>query len=279
MDPVNILILGTAGLVGGFVAGLLGVGGGIIFAPVLLFFYQATGVPADLVVPLTAGSSLFCTLMAALSGTYSQVKLGMVRSRVVWIAGLFAAATVTLTTLFVTTQSWYDQRTFGIVLAVILLLAVVRMLRKRRGGADGAPIEMRDEADRVPVPGLAVAGAAAGTVASAAGVGGGIVLVPVYNQLLRLPLKEAAATSMATIVLISLSGVAIYALSGLGAGTPSTALGYVDFGQAVWLAIPAILTARLGVNVAARVNVLAIRWGFAALATVVALRLIWRALG
>ncbi len=277
MDPVNILILGTAGLVGGFVAGLLGVGGGIIFAPVLLFFYQATGVPADLVVPLTAGSSLFCTLMAALSGTYSQIKLGMVRSQVVWIAGFFAALAVTLTTLFVTTQPWYDQATFGLVLAAILLLAVVRMLRKRTAGDE--PVAMQAEAHRVPVPALAAAGAAAGTVASAAGVGGGIVMVPVYNQLLRLPLKEAAATSMATIVLISLSGVAIYVLSGLGAGTPPTALGYVDFGQAVWLALPAILTARLGVKVASRVNVLAIRWGFAALATVVALRLIWRALG
>jgi hypothetical protein len=201
----------------------------------------------------------------------------MVRSRVVWIAGLFAAVSVTLTTLFVTTQPWYDQTTFGLVLAAILLLAVVRMLRKRTAG--GEPIEMRVEADRVPVPSLAVAGAAAGTVASAAGVGGGIVLVPVYNQLLRLPLKEATATSMATIVLISLSGVAIYVLSGLSAGTPATALGYVDFGHAVWLAIPAILTARLGVKAAARVNVLAIRWGFAALATVVALRLIWRAIG
>ena len=276
MDPVNILILGVAGLAGGFIAGLLGVGGGIIFSPVLLFFYQATGVADELIVPMTAGSSLFCTFMAAASGTGSQVRLGMVRSRVVWIAGVFATVGVTGTTLLVTTQSWYNKEVFGLVLAGILLLAVARMLRKRRNGDE--PLAMRGEEDRVPVPALAVAGAAAGTVASAAGVGGGIVLVPVYNQLLRLRLKEAAATSMATIVLISLSGVAVYAFSGLGAGTPGTAVGYVDFGHAVWLAVPALFTARLGVRVAARVDVQAIRWGFAALATVVALRLIWRAL-
>jgi uncharacterized membrane protein YfcA len=275
MDPVNILILGTAGLVGGFVAGLLGVGGGIIFSPVLLFFYQATGLPDGLIVPMTAGSSLFCTLVAALSGTYSQLRLGAVRTRVVWIAGVFAAAAVTATTLLVTTRPWYDKEVFGLVLAGLLLLAVVRMLRRRRKA--GEPIVMRAEDEPVPVPRLAAAGAAAGAVASAAGVGGGIVLVPVYNQLLRLRLKEAAATSMATIVLISLSGVVVYALSGLGAGTPGTALGYVDFGHAVWLAVPAILTARLGVSVAARVDVRAIRWGFAALATLVALRLIWQA--
>ena len=275
MELVDLLILGSAGLAGGFVAGLLGVGGGIIFSPVLLFYYQAAGVPDAFIVPMTAGSSLFCTLVAALSGTYSQLKLDTVRNRVVWIAGVFAAAGVTATTLLVTTEPWYDKEVFGLVLAGLLLLAVWRMLRRRRKG--GEPVVMREEGERVPVPRLAAAGAAAGAVASAAGVGGGIVLVPVYNQLLRLELKEAAATSMATIVLISLSGVVVYALSGLGAGTPGTAVGYVDFGRAVWLAGPAILTARLGVKVAARVNVQAIRWGFAALATIVALRLIWRA--
>ena len=275
MDFVNILILVVAGLAGGFVAGLLGVGGGIIFSPVLLFFYQGIGVADEVVVPLTAGSSLFCTLVAAASGTRSQLKLGNVRNRVVWLAGGFAAAVVVLVTLFVTTQPWYDKTTFGVVLAVILLLAVVRMLRKRESG--GEPVEMRKEDEKVPVGALAAAGAGAGAVASAAGVGGGIVLVPVYNQVLRLPLKVATATSMATIVLISVAGVIIYMLSGLGAGTPSTAVGYVDFGHAVWLAVPALVTARLGVKTAERVNVRVIRLVFAALATTVALRLLWRA--
>lgn len=277
MDPVSILILAAAGLAGGFVAGLLGVGGGIIFAPVLLFFYQGIDVADPLIVPMTAGSSLFCTLVTAVSGTVSQVRLGMVRSRVVWLAGGFAAVAVALVTLFVTTQPWYDKTVFGVVLAVVLLVAVVRMLRKRESG--GEPIAMRGADEKVSVPALAAAGAAAGAVASAAGVGGGVVLVPVYNQVLRLRLKVASATSLATIVLISLSGVLIYMLSGLGAGTPPTAVGYVDFGQAVWLAGPALITARLGVKVAARVNVLVIRYVFAALAAIVAVRLLWRAFG
>lgn len=273
MDPVNILILVVAGLAGGFIAGLLGVGGGVIFSPVLLFFYLGTGVADELVVPMTAGSSLFCTFVAAASGTLSQAKLGMVRSRIVWIAGLFAALAVTAMTVFVTTKPWYDQTVFGVVLAVILLLAVARMLRAKTGDA----LDAREAADRVPVPLLALTGAGAGAVAAAAGVGGGIVMVPVYNQVLRLRLKVASATSMATIVLISLSGVVVYGLRGLGAGTPPTAVGYVDVGQAVWLAVPALLTARWGVQTAARVNTKVIRWAFAAVAAFVAVRLLWRA--
>ena len=43
----EIIILVIAGVVGGFVGGLVGVGGGLIFAPVLLFYFQGIGIPAD----------------------------------------------------------------------------------------------------------------------------------------------------------------------------------------------------------------------------------------
>lgn len=275
MDPVNILILGAAGVVGGFVAGLLGVGGGIIFAPVLFFFYSATGVALDLIAPLTLGTSLFCTLVTALAGTWTHRGDGLIRQRVALVVGAFSAAAVVAMTLFVTTQPWYSGRVFQIVLAVILLLAVYRMVTGKRPQRTSG---WRDRL-RTDTPFLAATGAAAGAVASAAGVGGGIVLVPVYNQLLRLPLKSATATSLATIILVSLSGVVMYVVTGLGAETLPTALGYVDFGHAVWMVVPALLTARLGVKTADRVNVRLIRFCFAGLAVLVAGRLLWRAFG
>ena len=272
MDPLHIAILVGAGLVGGFVAGLIGVGGGIIFAPVLFFYYSATGLAPELVPPMTLGTSLFCTLVAAASGTLTQE--AEVQRRVALIVGACSAVAVLAMTTLVTTRPWYSARVFQVVLAAILLVAVVRMVGGRR------PKQRPGWRDRLRtgVPFLAATGAAAGSVAAAAGVGGGIVLVPAYNQLLRLPLKRATATSLATIVIISLSGVVTYAVAGLGAATPGTALGYVDVGRAVWLAVPTVVTARWGVKAAARVNVRVIRWTFSAFATFVALRLVWRAL-
>ncbi|MEM1043416.1 MAG: sulfite exporter TauE/SafE family protein [Bacteroidota bacterium] len=275
MDPVNILILGAAGVAGGFVAGLLGVGGGIIFAPVLFFFYSARGVDPDLIAPLTLGTSLFCTLVTALAGTATHWGAGLIGRRVAVVVGAFSAAAVVGMTLFVTTQPWYSGRVFQIVLAAILLGAVYRMVTGKRPKKTSG---WRDRL-RTGTPFLAATGAAAGSVASAAGVGGGIVLVPAYNQLLRLPLKTATATSLATIILISFSGVAMYAATGLAVETPPTALGYVDFGQAVWMVLPALVTARLGVKTAERVNVRLIRFSFAGLAVLVAGRLLWRAFG
>jgi uncharacterized protein len=270
MEILHIVLLLVAGVAGGFLAGLVGVGGGVIFSPVLFFFYTAIGTEPALIPPLTLGSSMFCTLMAAASGAQRQLSAGTVLPRIALVVGLFATVAVLAMTFLVTTRPWYSSEVFQVVLAVVLLAAVGRMLV-------GRSEIFQDDWERNQRTGtamLASAGLGAGAVASAAGVGGGIVMVPLFNQVMRLPLKVAAATSMATIVIISLSGVVAYVLAGLGADTPGTSLGFVDFGRVVWLAVPAVFAARLGVKTAIRVNVAIIRWAFAALATFVALRLL-----
>lgn len=275
MDLLTIALLVGAGLAGGFLAGLVGVGGGVIFSPVLFFYYTAIGTEPGLVAPLTLGSSLFCTLVAAASGAYRQLREGRVQVRVALVVGAFAAVAVTAMTFLVTTRPWYDAVVFQMVLAVILLLVVAKMLL---GGKEQIAEEGWKGNASTGMAFLGSAGLGAGAVASAAGVGGGIVLVPVFNQVMRLPLKVAAATSMLAIVLIAGTGVVTYVLAGLGTTTPATALGYVDFGRAVWLAVPALFAARLGVHAALRVNVQVIRYAFAALAGFIALRLLWGAL-
>ena len=105
-----------------------------------------------------------------------------------------------------------------------------------------------------------------------------MILVPAYNSLVRLPLQRAVGTSTATIVLISRMGVATYAYLGRGADTPSTASGYVDVGRGLLLALPTMLTARLGVKAGYRRNVNVVRLAFATFAAFVALRLLWEAM-
>ena len=95
---------------------------------------------------------------------------------------------------------------------------------------------------------------------------------------LRLPLRVAAGTSTAAIVLITGVGVATYTILGWGAAVPEGALGYVDWRGAAALALPAIVTARLGVATAHRIDVRKVRLSFAAFAALVAVRLLWNAL-
>ncbi len=271
MDVVHVVLLVAAGLGGGFVAGLFGVGGGIVFAPVLFFYYQQIGVSPETLVPLTIGSSLFCTMITAVASAWVQYGKKAVVTRVAVIVGLFSAAIVLIMTRWITTRPWYDGEAFQIVFSIVLLTLVVRMLVRFESEPEQGVFDPRRLRGRM----LAGTGTAAGAIASAAGVGGGVVLVPAYNHFLRLPMHIATGTSSATIVFISLAGVLAYGWLGQEANTPELTLGYVDAVRGLFLAGPATLTARLGVRTAHRLNQRMLQLLFAALAGVIALRLLW----
>ncbi|GIV57907.1 MAG: anion permease [Rhodothermaceae bacterium] len=223
--------------------------------------------------PLTIGTSLLCTLVVGASSAWFHHRRGAVDGRVALAAGAASAAAVVAMTRLVTTRPWYDATVFQVVFGLLLLATVARMVRGRRSGIDG-----KAPPGRPSWAVLAGTGAAAGIVATAAGVGGGIVLVPAYHRLLHLPMHRAVGTSSATIVLIAVVGVLSYATAGGGAPVPATALGYVDAGRAMLLAVPALVAARLGVWTAHRIDTRALRLSFAVLAAFVALRLLYGAL-
>lgn len=272
MDLEIILLLVAVGLLTGFVASLIGIGGGVLFTPVLLYTFEALGFAPDLVPKLTIGSGLFCTFVVALASGYFQWKRGAVAPRVALTVGLLSIVAVFLTTRFVTTQPWYDAQVFRLVFGVVLAMVALRMLW-------GRPGEVQAAADvRARYGLLGGIGSAAGTLSAAAGVGGGVILVPAYSNLLRLPLTKAVGTSSATIVLIAGAGVLMNMALGWGTQAAPYAVGYVDFGHALPLALPALLSARLGVKAAHKVNRTVLRKGFAVFAILVAVRLLLKGL-
>jgi uncharacterized membrane protein YfcA len=274
MTILHAVLLGVAGGIAGFIAGLVGVGGGIIFTPVLFAAYGSLlRVPDGVRTPLTVGTGLFCTGMAAGASALHHLRRGAVDGRMALGVGAASAVAVGLVSGLVVTRPWYDARLFQLLFAGVLLVVVGRMVR--RAPPDDGATDGNGGARRGAWLGT---GTAAGTVASAVGVGGGVVLVPAYHRWFRLPMHQAVGTSSATIVLISVLSTAAYAVLGGGvAGRPSLALGYVDLGTGLLLAGPAVLGAQGGAALAHRIETKRLRWSFAGLAVVVAGRLVWGA--
>lgn len=274
MEVIHILILISAGIGGGFIAGLIGVGGGVVFAPVLFFYFSAIGLPDPVVTPLTLGSSLLCTMVAAMASAYQQVRRKSVFFRVALSVGLFSALFTFLVTRYVTTQPWYDGQVFQIVFSCVLLFVVVRTVWPKKVQLDN---ETRRDKSRLRWPYYAGIGGVTGSVASSAGIGGGVIMVPAFYHLLRLPMHLTVGTSSASIVLISFVGVLSYVINGWGADVSPFAVGYVDFVRSLLLAVPAIFSAQFGVMVGHRSNTGVLRLVFALFASAVSARLLIRA--
>lgn len=268
---LDVLLLLIAGAAGGYLAGLVGVGGGIIYGPVLLYYFKATGIQDPLLTPLTLGTSLLCVFLAALSGSVSQRGTGFVDWKAAIATGLVASVTTVLTARLLTTQPWYDQRVFQVVLGSLLVWIILRMLWPRKKPvADSAAEDSEYNIALVVGIGILV-----GILVAASGIGGGVLMIPLFTGVLKLPLKRAMATSLASILVVSFTGIMTYFFLGIHEPMSIGRLGYVDIYRGLLLGTPAIVFARFGVRKAQRVDVKYIRYTFCTVALIVAVKLLY----
>ena len=168
MEIIFILFLIVIGLFAGFMSGLLGVGGGFIFAPAMFFVLQASGVPEDIALLTAFGTSLAAALPTVLTGALSHTKQG----NVVWRDALIMGVAGILTGFIggnVATLLPVKLLTF--LFALILIVGAIRLVTQLPCG----------EGSRMKAP-LAVG------IGSVAGEGG--VLAQFGDVLIQLGVKD-----------------------------------------------------------------------------------------
>ena len=107
------LILLLTGLLGGFLAGLIGIGGGIIYVLVLPYILIDMGVPDAQVVQFTIANSIVGTMFAGLAGNIAHIKRGEFYGKPVLIAGLIGAIFSVLALEFIVNTPWYQKEVFN----------------------------------------------------------------------------------------------------------------------------------------------------------------------
>jgi len=230
------------GLLSGILGGFFGVGGGTIYVPVLTAFYaEHAGLGAPFVA-FIIGNSLFLTLISGLSGSYKQYRLQNFYGKETLIIGLAGAATAVLVSAALTSMPWYDKATFSWFFTLILLPMVLRMFWKRN--------QSTDSQWQVPRNKLVVIGLASGCVSALTGLGGGVVMVPLLSEWLKLPMRMATSLSLGAIVVMASSSVAWYVLQ-----ADSPTLSDWQWGM---IALPAVVPMGIGVLLSAPWGV---KWG------------------
>jgi uncharacterized membrane protein YfcA len=269
MFDITFLILLGLGLIAGILAGLLGIGGGILFTPVLFVVFNGAGVENPVL--LTIGTSLFCTFIAATGSSIRQYRQQNFYASEGLKVGVMGAMGVTVGK-WVITQPFYSQQ-FFVVFFSLLLLYVSWMFARRgsrptqQDAPNGASITLRQ---------AFFTGGLGGFVAALAGIGGGGVMVPMMNLYYKKAFKKVVSISSLAIVLISLSG---WLQLGFSANEFATLTnygwGYVDFGAALPVSIGAMAGGFFGAFITLKINERYLQYGFALLALGMAVKLLF----
>ena len=263
LAPALLAAYVSLGLVVGFVAGLLGVGGGLIIVPVLILLLQAYGLATGIEPQLALGTSLASILFTSLASVRAHHRHGAVEWPLVrritpgvvlgTLVGAMLAAKMPATVL-------------KVFFVVFLFYAAIQMW------LDFKPAPHRDLPGRA---GTTLAGGVIGAVSSWVGIGGGTLSVP-FMLWHNVPLHRAIATSAAIGFPIAIAGAAGYLLGGLNvSGRPAGSLGFIYLPALAGIALGSVLTAPLGARAAHRLPVRPLKRIFALLLAALALRMAW----
>lgn len=224
------------GAFAGLLAGLLGVGGGIVIVPVLTFLFAAQHFSSLYIVHLALGTSLASIMFTSLSSLRAHHVRGAVNWQVVRritpgiLAGTFAGSWV---------AAQLSTRFLKGFFAVFLFFVAFQMFLN----AKPAPSRQLPNAC-----GMFGVGGIIGGVSSLVGIGGGTMSVP-FLVWCNLSLHNAIGTSAAIGFPIALAGTAGYLVNGAGAGgLPAYSLGFIYFPALFCVSLASICTAPLGAS-------------------------------
>jgi hypothetical protein len=251
--PVLLLFV-LVGSLAGFLAGLLGIGGGIILVPLFLWAFRAAGFAPEIIVHAAFGTSLAIIIPTAVSSAVGHRKRGNVDwHQVLRMAGGSVAGVAAGSSLAAGLSGDVLKGLFGLM----QIATGARMFLHR-------PHLPPEEPGFHPLGRLLLCGFVVGAFSSFFGIGGGVVAVPLMVILLRQPIHLAVGNSSGLMVISALFGTASYVLHGWGLPQlPAFSLGYVNLLVAALIAPLTIVFARLGVRVAARLPHAKLVRGFA----------------
>ncbi len=244
MEPLLFCLLIVTGLFAGFMSGLLGVGGGFIFAPVMYFVMRASDVLPETAILVAFGTSLAVALPTVLSSALGHSRKGNVIWRDAVIVGLAGIVTGYLGG---TVATYLPVQVLTFLFGVMLIIGAVRMVTALPFG----------DARSLSTPAGVGIGGFAGFMSGLLGVGGGTIVVPLLTILGKYQMRYAIATSAAAIVFITLGGISSYMVNGMSAHMNLSSygfylVGYIDLVMWTILTVTAVPMALIGVKYANR---------------------------
>ncbi|MFL6656576.1 MAG: sulfite exporter TauE/SafE family protein [Massilia sp.] len=265
MDWSLVGILLLMGMGGGFAAGLLGVGGGMVLVPFITMIFTAKGFAPTLVVHMAIATSLATIMFTSLSSVRAHHQHGAVRWPIVWslAPGILLGSWI---------GPWIGKQLntawLALVFGLFVAFSATQMILNRKPPAGR---------ELPAAPGMLGAGLVIGMVAGLVGAGGGFLSVP-FMTWCNVKMHNAVATSAAIGFPIALAGTLSNVFFGWNeADLPPYSLGYIYLPALLVIAAASVLMAPLGARAAHRMPVAKLKRIFAVILYLLASYMLWKA--
>ena len=251
------------GIVSGLLAGLFGIGGGLVIVPVLVVLLTHQGFPAEQVMLMSVATSLAIIVLTAISSVIAHHRLGSVA----WIKvrnlspGIVVGAALgaVLAQQIPATGLRYILIVFLIYVAIQMALQI-----KPKPGPTKQPLTMDIIVSMI-----------IGLLSTIVGIGGGTLTVPYLVQG-QMPMRNAVAVAAACGLPIAIAGTISYTLLGLNAGNmPVGSLGYIYLPAIASVGLSSICTAPLGARLTHKLPAQKLKRYFSILLFLMAAKLLW----
>jgi len=226
------------GAIAGILAGLLGIGGGLVIVPMLIYIMNIQGVPVEILMHMALGTSMASIMFTSVSSFMAHHKRGAVRWEVVYriVMGIFTGTFIG--SCFAAAMSTEFLK--GFFCLFLYVIATQMLMNKKPEASRNLPGTL----------GMFATGNVIGGISSLVGIGGGTMSVP-FMVWCNIPLHHAIGTSAAIGLPIAVAGTIGYIVNGLGIDSlPAYSIGYINMPALIGIACLSVVTAPLGVRLA-----------------------------
>ncbi len=251
------------GMLSGFLAGLFGIGGGMVIVPVLVLLFSAQGLPNDLIMIMAIATSLATIILTAISAVLAHHRLGSVLwGKVLQLTPGILLGAMLGAAIADSIRSDYLRLILIAFLLYVGLQMALGVSPKTGTAAYSSWVDF-------------IVATAIGLFSSLVGIGGGTLTVP-YLAHCHYPMRNAVAISSACGLPIALASTASYIALGIhNPHIPTWSLGYIYLPSFLGVGIGSIFTAPVGAKLANKLPARQLKRYFSILIFLMVIKLIW----
>lgn len=263
----SMLIYLPLGIIAGIMAGLLGLGGGLVVVPILTITLKMNGVPDDIIMKMAIGTSFATICFTSLSSVYAHNK----KQSVMWdVLVKFLPGVLLGVFILGYFVNFFSNLVLSYLFAAFVLFSIYNLLRKK-------PERAADKAANASFATLSGFGFGIGGISALVGVGGGAMTVPLLSHLGH-EMKKAIGTSSAAGFPIALAGAINGIWHGFGAQhLPDHSFGFIYLPALVGISITSMIFAPVGAKLAHKLPQATLKRIFAIYLTIIFVQMLWSA--